>query len=203
MCAGCVKEERRSEFMSAEGRIKIGDVDVKYIDNADLRSLVCVVPQRIDLFEGSVMENITLDDYDPDNARVVEICKEVGILDFIEELPMGFSTNIGENGVQLSGGQRQRLAIVRALYRNPEILVLDEATSSLDSESEKSIKGIVSRLKEKGKTVILIAHRLGTVMNADEIFVLKEGALVEQGSHSELIVAESEYKRFWKAQTEG
>ena len=185
-----------------EGHIRIGGVDVKHIDNSDLRSLVCVVPQRIDLFEGTVMENIALDDYDPDNARVMEICKEVGILDFIEGLPMGFNTNIGENGTQLSGGQRQRLAIVRALYRNPEILVLDEATSSLDSESEKSIKQIVNKLKEEGKTVILIAHRLGTVMNADEIFVLKEGVLVEQGSHKELISTGGEYAGFWKAQTE-
>ena len=186
-----------------EGHIRIGGVDVRHIDNADLRSLVCVVPQRIDLFEGTILENITLDDYNPDNARVLDICRDVGILDFIETLPMGFNTNIGENGVQLSGGQRQRLAIVRALYRNPEILVLDEATSSLDSESEKNIKQIVGRLKEQGKTVLLIAHRLGTVMNADEIFVLKEGTLVEQGSHAELVSADGEYARFWRAQTEG
>jgi len=185
-----------------EGHIRIGGVDVRHIDNSDLRSLVCVVPQNIDLFEGTIMENVTLDDYDPDISRVLDICREVGILEFIEGLPMGFNTNIGENGVQLSGGQRQRLAIVRALYRNPEILVLDEATSSLDSESEKSIKRIVSRLKEQGKTVLLIAHRLGTVMNSDEIFVLKEGKLVEQGTHSALVASRGEYARFWKAQTE-
>jgi len=185
-----------------DGHIRIGGVDVKHIDNSDLRSLVCVVPQKIDLFEGTILENISLDDYNPDNGRILEICKQVGILDFIESLPMGFNTNVGENGVQLSGGQRQRLAIVRALYRNPEILVLDEATSSLDSESEKSIKQIVSHLKEQGKTVILIAHRLGTVMNADEIFVLKEGKLVEQGTHSALVAAGGEYAGFWMAQTE-
>lgn len=185
-----------------DGSVSIGGVDVRHIDKADLRSLVCVVPQQIDLFGGTIMENITLDDYDPDINRVLDICREVGILQWIESLPMGFNTNIGENGVQLSGGQRQRIAIVRALYREPEILVLDEATSSLDSESEKSIKNIVSRLKEQGKTVVLIAHRLGTVMNADEIFVLKEGALVEHGTHSELISMDGEYLRFWKAQTE-
>lgn len=185
-----------------DGHIRIGGVDVKHIDNSDLRSLVCVVPQRIDLFEGTIMENITLDDYDPDYARVFEFCKQVGILEFIESLPMGFNTNVGENGVQLSGGQRQRLAIVRALYRNPEILVLDEATSSLDSESEKCIKQIVTHLKEEGKTIILIAHRLGTVMNADEIFVMKEGVMVEQGTHKVLVTLDSEYARFWKSQTE-
>lgn len=184
------------------GHVRIGGVDVRHIDNADLRTLVCVVPQRIDLFEGTILENITLDDYDPDNARVLQLCKEVGMLEFIETLPLGFKTNIGENGVQLSGGQRQRLAIIRALYRNPEVLVLDEATSSLDSESEKSIKKIVSELRAQGKTVLLIAHRLGTVMNADEIFVLKEGTLVEQGTHEQLITMNGEYARFWKAQTE-
>ena len=184
------------------GHICIGGMDVRHIHNADLRSLVCVVPQRIDLFEGTILENITLDDYDPDHARVLALCREVGIMDFIETLPMGFNTNIGENGVQLSGGQRQRLAIVRALYRSPEILVLDEATSSLDSESERCIKQIVARLKEQGKTVLLIAHRLGTVMNADVIFVLKEGSLVEQGTHKDLVAADGEYAHFWKAQTE-
>lgn len=185
-----------------EGHIRIGGVDVRHIDSVDLRSLVCVVPQKIDLFEGTILENIILDDYNPDNGRILELCREVGILGFIEDLPMGFNTNIGENGVQLSGGQRQRLAIVRALYRNPEILVLDEATSSLDSESEKSIKFIVNRLREQGKTVILIAHRLGTVMNSDEIFVLKEGVLSEHGTHRELIAMNGEYARYWKAQTE-
>lgn len=184
------------------GHIRIGGVDVRHIDNANLRSLVCVVPQRIDLFEGTILENITLDDYDPDQARVLELCRNVGILDFIETLPMGFKTNIGENGVQLSGGQRQRLAIVRALYRNPEILVLDEATSSLDSESEKSIKQIVLHLKEQRKTVLLIAHRLGTVKDADMIYVLKGGRLEEQGTHGDLLMANGEYSRFWRAQTE-
>lgn len=185
-----------------EGHIRIGGVDIRHIDNSDLRSLVCVVPQKIDLFNGTILENIVLDDYSPDINKVLNICREVGIMDFIESLPMGFSTNIGENGVQLSGGQRQRLAIVRALYRNPEILVLDEATSALDSESERCIKNIVSHLKETGKTVILIAHRLGTVMNSDEIFVLKDGNIVEQGTHTELIANAGEYARFWKSQTE-
>lgn len=184
------------------GHVRIGGVDVRHIDNRDLRSLVCVVPQQIDLFDGTVMENIALDDYDPDNARVLELCEEVGLLEFIEGLPMGFNSNIGENGVQLSGGQRQRLAIIRALYRNPEILILDEATSSLDSESEKCIKHIVERLRSGGKTILLIAHRLGTVMHADTIFVLKEGVLTEQGTHQELVALGGEYARFWKSQTE-
>lgn len=185
-----------------EGHIRIGGVDIRHIDKADLRSLICVVPQKIDLFGGTIMENIVLDDFDPDNARVIDICQKVGILEYIEGLPMEFNTNIGENGVQLSGGQRQRLAIARALYRNPEILVLDEATSSLDSESERSIKEIVESLRAQGKTIVLIAHRLGTVMSADEIFVLKGGVLVQCGTHQSLIMEEGEYARFWRAQTQ-
>jgi len=185
-----------------EGHISIGKIDIRHIDKSCLRRMIGVVPQKIDLFGGTIMENITLDDFTPDVNTVIELCREVGILDFIESLPMGFGTYIGENGVQLSGGQRQRLAIVRALYRNPEILILDEATSSLDSEAEKNIKQIISRLKKMKKTVILIAHRLGTVMNADVIFVLKEGKLTEQGTHSELVEKNGDYARFWRAQTE-
>jgi ATP-binding cassette subfamily B protein len=185
-----------------EGQILMGGIDIKHIDNAVLRSLVGVVPQRIDLFEGSIMENIVLDDMEPDVTRIIEICKDVGILEFIEKLQQGFASNIGENGVQLSGGQRQRLAIARALYCNPEVLILDEATSSLDSESERNIKAVVSKLRENGKTIILIAHRLGTVMNADRIFVLKDGALAEEGTHAELLAKDGHYVRFWKSQTQ-
>lgn len=185
-----------------EGQIKIGNIDIKYVDNSCLRSLVCVVPQRIDLFEGTIAENIYLNDYDPNWGKIIDICQEVGVLSFIEKLPMGFNTNIGENGVQLSGGQRQRLAIARAIYRDPQILILDEATSALDSESEKQIKHIVTQLKEKGKTVLLIAHRLGTVMNADQIYVLKGGKLIEQGTHHELVSLNGQYLNFWRSQTE-
>lgn len=183
------------------GTIRIGGTDIKHVSNADLRSLVSIVPQRIDLFEGSVISNIVLDDFNPDWERVYQICCKVGISGFIEKLPNGINTNIGENGVQLSGGQRQRLAIARALYHEPEILILDEATSALDSESEQQIKAIVNTLKKQGKTIILIAHRLGTVMTSDRIFVLEEGKLVEEGTHRELIVAGKHYAGFWHSQT--
>ena len=115
---------------------------------------------------------------------------------------MGFNTNIGENGVQLSGGQRQRLAIARAIYRDSSIMILDEATSALDSESELLIKSVVNRMKERGKTILIIAHRLGTIMNADKIFVLKDGQLVEEGKHEELINMDNGvYHSFWRNQT--
>jgi ATP-binding cassette subfamily B protein len=184
-----------------KGNITIGNIDIKHVFNNDLRLFIGIVPQRIDLFEGSISENIILDDFEPEWNRVFDICRDVGILDFIESLPEGIKTNIGENGIQLSGGQRQRLAIARALYHNPEILILDEATSSLDSQSEQNIKNIVSNLKENGKTVIIIAHRLGTVMAADKIFVLEKGKLIEEGTHDQLIAKGNNYAKLWNVQT--
>ena len=184
------------------GSISIGNVDVNHIKNADLRSIISIVPQKIDLFEGSILENIALDSFKPDMKKVIDICRDMDFLTFIEGLPMGFNTNIGENGVQLSGGQRQRIAIARALYKEPQILILDEATSALDSESEQSIKMIVENLRKQGKTVIIIAHRLGTVMNSDNIIVLNKGKMTEQGTHNELIDLKGDYYNYWMSQTQ-
>ena len=185
-----------------EGRITIGGIDIKHIDTRDLRSLVIAVPQRIDLFNGTIADNIVLDDFDPEWEYVNSLCKELGITEFVERLPNGLKTNIGENGQLLSGGQSPRIAIARALYRDPEVLILDEATSSLDSESELTIKKLLQKLRKQGKTIILIAHRLGTIMSADQIIVLKNGKLVEQGTHHELIKTKGQYSKFWQVQTE-
>ena len=184
------------------GNISIGNVDVNHIKNSDLRSIISIVPQKIDLFEGTILENIALDSFKPDMKKVIDICRDMDFLTFIESLPMGFNTNVGENGVQLSGGQRQRIAIARALYKEPQILILDEATSALDSESEQSIKMIVENLRKQGKTVIIIAHRLGTVMNSDNIIVLNNGKMTEQGTHNELIALKGDYYNYWKSQTQ-
>lgn len=184
------------------GSISIGNVDVNHIKNSDLRSIISIVPQKIDLFEGTILENIALDSFKPDMKKVIDICRDMDFLTFIESLPMGFNTNVGENGVQLSGGQRQRIAIARALYKEPQILILDEATSALDSESEQSIKMIVENLRKQGKTVIIIAHRLGTVMNSDNIIVLNNGKMTEQGTHNELIDLKGDYYNYWKSQTQ-
>lgn len=182
------------------GEIRIGQYNLKYIDNNSLRLLVGVVPQRVDLFAGNVIDNIAVGDDQPDMQKIISISTNLGILDFIEKLPNNFNTYLGENGATLSGGQKQRIAIARALYKDPEILILDEATSSLDSASENYIQQMVDVLKAKQKTIIIIAHRLSTVYHADKIVVLKNGEVVEEGKHDELMPNKGHYFELWKQQ---
>ena len=183
------------------GKITIGDYEVQYLSHYSLRTLIGVVPQQIDLFSGNVIENIAFGEDFPDMQRVIDLTKQLGILSFIEQLPNGFQTHLGENGSQLSGGQRQRIAIARALYKNPEILILDEATSSLDTDSEQVIQATLNELKRTGKTLIVIAHRLSTIAHSDTILVLKNGQLIEQGTHQELLAQETTYKAMWEKQS--
>lgn len=184
------------------GNIIIGDFDIKNISPESLRKIVSVVPQQIDLLSGSLMENISLGDFHPDMKRIVDISNLLGNTPFIEKLPQGFNTRLGEHGTNLSGGQRQRIAIARALYRNPEILIMDEATSALDVISEKNIQNAIEFLKSQGKTIILIAHRLSTIKKADKILVLENGKLVQEGNHESLLPIEGVYKKLWNQQFE-
>ena len=183
------------------GKITIGDYEVQYLSHYSLRTLIGVVPQQIDLFSGNVIENIAFGEDFPDMQRVIDLTKQLGIISFIEQLPNGFQTHLGENGSQLSGGQRQRIAIARALYKNPEILILDEATSSLDTDSEQVIQATLNELKRTGKTLIVIAHRLSTIAHSDTILMLKNGQLIEQGTHQELLARETTYKGMWEKQS--
>jgi len=169
-----------------DGNVRIGKYDLKYIRIASLRKLISVVPQQIDLFAGNVIDNIAVGDNEPDMQKIIDIATKLGLMGFIEALPKGFQTYLGENGTSLSGGQRQRIAIARALYRDPEILILDEATSSLDSASEKYVQRMIEILKAEHKTVIVITHRSSTLNNADNIIVLDKGIVIEQGSHKML-----------------
>ena len=183
-----------------KGTISIGEIDLKYADKTSLRDVVSVVPQRIDLFAGNVIENIAVGEFAPEMEKVIHICKRIGILDFIENLPNGFNTYLGENGATLSGGQKQRIAIARALYKDPEVLVLDEATSSLDSSSENFVQKTITDLRQANKTIILIAHRLSTVLHADKIVVLDKGKVREEGSHNYLYKSRGYYFSLWKQQ---
>lgn len=186
-----------------QGSIKIGDYDIRHMDNQSLRQTVGVVPQQIDLFNVSILENISLGDFEPDMQRVIALCRILGIMEFIEKCPMGFETSVGENGSSLSGGQRQRIAIARALYRDPQIIILDEATSALDTISEQYVQRTIRYLRDTGKTIILIAHRLSTVRHADKIIVLENGKRVEEGPHQQLFEQRGKYFDLWVKQLEG
>jgi ATP-binding cassette, subfamily C, bacteriocin exporter len=182
-----------------EGNITIGGIDIQHISNDSIRKIVSTVPQNIDLFAGTVIENIALGDFEPDMQRILGLSQMLGINEFIEKLPNTYGSILSEQGVNLSGGQRQRLAIARALYRMPEILILDEATSSLDPVSEQKVQDVLSFFKQRGKTIIIIAHRLSTIQNCDTIAVLQNGKLIEQGNHAELLLQEGYYKKMWQS----
>ena len=182
------------------GIVEIGKYDLKYIGLESLRALVSAVPQKIDLFAGTLVDNIAIGETEPDMQRIIDICNLLSMTSFIEKLPNNYYTHIGENGASLSGGERQRVAIARALYKNPEILILDEATSSLDSAAEKYVQKAINYLKDQNKTVIVIAHRLSSVRNADKIICLNEGKVVEEGTHDRLLVQDRYYASLWKQQ---
>lgn len=183
-----------------EGKIYIGDYDAQFIHYQSLRNAIGVIPQQLNLFSGTIIENIALGDSFPNIQRVLDLSKQLAITEFVEKLPNGFETQIGENGAMLSGGQKQRIAIARALYKNPEILLMDEATSSLDTHSEKVVKEVIDAFKAQGKTVIVIAHRLSTIANADTILVLENGTVVENGNHNTLLKQKGKYFDLWQKQ---
>jgi len=183
----------------AEGEITIDDKNIKSFRSFDLRNKIGIVSQDSILFNGSVLENIAFGDETPSFDRAVEAAKTANAHVFIDELELGYETNIGERGNKLSGGQRQRLCIARAIYKNPEILILDEATSALDTESEKLVQEALDRLM-KNRTTLIVAHRLSTIRNADTIVVLSKGSVVEQGTHKELIDRKGLYFNFCSLQ---
>jgi ATP-binding cassette subfamily B protein len=184
------------------GSIHIGNFNIVQISNESLRQMITSVPQQIELFAGTIAENIALGELEPDMKKIVELSTQLGMNEFIEKLPDGYSTQIGEHGTSLSGGERQRIAIARALYKNPEVLIFDEATSSLDSVSERYVKQTLSDLKLQGKTIIIIAHRLSTVKNADTIIVLEDGKVAESGNHQSLMQKQGMYCHLWNEQFE-
>ncbi|MDD3687691.1 MAG: peptidase domain-containing ABC transporter [Bacteroidales bacterium] len=182
------------------GKITVNDLDVNNFSCDSLRSMVSIVPQQLSLFSGNIIDNIAIGDLQPDMERIVSIVQQLGLMSFVEKLPNGFTTQIGENGTSLSGGEKQRLAIARAMYKNPEIFIFDEATSSLDSDSEQYVKSVIQTLKNQGKTILLIAHRLSTVIDADKIAILENGILIEEGTHVSLFKEGTRYYTMWQKQ---
>jgi subfamily B ATP-binding cassette protein MsbA len=181
------------------GSILIDDIDLRKIKIKSVRELMGIVTQETILFNDSIRNNIAYGIKKPPMDKIIEAAKAANAHNFISELDNGYDTLIGDRGIKLSGGERQRLSIARALLKNPPILILDEATSSLDTESEILVQQAIERLME-GRTSIVIAHRLSTVQNADKIIVLNEGKIVELGNHSDLLKLNGLYSRLYNMQ---
>jgi ATP-binding cassette, subfamily C, bacteriocin exporter len=179
------------------GSITIATIPIQHYCKKSLRSRIGVVPQKVELFSGTITENIAVGENLPDMDRIVALCQQVGAAEFINLLPGGYYCTIGEKGANLSGGQQQKLAIARALYPQPDIFIMDEATASLDPVSEMKIKAVLGLLKAAGKTVILIAHRLTTIAVADTVHVIQNGGLLITGGHTELLASSSYYASLW------
>ena len=186
-------------YIPQKGTLTLSGYNVSEVDNQDWLSHCGVVMQEAKIFSGTIIENISLSDDKPDTQKALSILDVVGLKDFVNSLPMGIHTKIGVSGIEMSGGQKQRLMIARALYKEPDLLFLDEATSSLDANNEKTIVSNINALR-KGKTIVIAAHRLSTVQNADKIVFIKNGRIVEIGSHAELIALKGNYWKLVKNQ---
>ena len=183
----------------SNGSIEVGNVNVINLDPVNLRTNIGVVPQQPTLFSADVSHNISYGDPFANANQIKAAAKEAFALDFIEKLPDGFDSYLGEQGVRLSGGQRQRIAIARAILKDPSILLLDEATSALDANSEQKVQEALKRLMQ-GRTTLIIAHRLATIMHADRILLIDNGRLVGEGTHQNLLSSSELYKRLCELQ---
>tara|TARA_B100000029_G_scaffold501795_1_gene575942 strand:- start:44 stop:1828 length:1785 start_codon:yes stop_codon:yes gene_type:complete len=186
-------------YDSINGDIKIGENNIKDIKIKNLRENIGYVSQEIFMFDGSVKDNIAYPNLDNDD-KIIKAAKQSQAHEFIKKLPEGYETFIGERGQKLSAGQKQRIAIARALYKNPQILIFDEATSSVDNETELLLQKALHEIS-KDRTTIVIAHRLSTVRNADNIFVLGNNSIIESGNHEELLNIKGTYNKLWQIQT--
>jgi ATP-binding cassette subfamily B protein len=182
------------------GRIRFDGRDIAELDPAALRERIGYVAQEAFLTDGSIAENIAYGETAPDLARVEAAARAAEAHAFIAALPLAYASPVGERGASLSGGQRQRIALARALYREPSLLVLDEATSAVDNETEAAIQRSLARIAHQ-RTTLIVAHRLSTVRNADVIHVLESGRLVESGTHDELLLRDGAYAALWRLQT--
>jgi ATP-binding cassette subfamily B protein len=183
------------------GAIRVNGVDIRDVTQQSLRAAIGIVPQDTVLFNDTILYNIRYGRPEASAAEVIAAARAAHIHDFIESLPLKYESTVGERGLKLSGGEKQRVAIARAILKDPAILIFDEATSALDSKSERAIQAELERIA-RGRTALVIAHRLSTVMDADQILVLDHGRIVERGTHGELLAAQGEYARMWALQRE-
>jgi ATP-binding cassette subfamily B protein len=183
------------------GRISIDGQNIAAVSRGSLRQQIAYVGQIVQLFRGTIRENIALGRVGASEAEITAAAKAAQAHDFIVGFPRGYDTPVGEHGMQLSGGQRQRLAIARALIKGAPIILLDEATASLDSESERHLQDAIAELRQ-GRTTLVIAHRLATIMHADNILVVQDGSVVESGRHDELLRKGGCYASFYRLQLE-
>jgi len=181
------------------GKITIDGVDIREVTIKSLRKMMGIVTQEIILFNDTIANNIAYGQQDASLERIKEVARAAFADEFIDKMPDAYNAIIGDRGVKLSGGQRQRLSIARALFKDPPILIFDEATSSLDTESEILIQKAIDNLLS-GRTVIVVAHRLSTIRNADQILVIEKGRVVEEGSHTQLLSGNGLYKRLYEMQ---
>jgi ATP-binding cassette, subfamily B, heavy metal transporter len=182
-----------------KGRIAINGKELRQLKQTSLRSAIAIVPQDTVLFNDSIYYNIQYGHPEASRAEVLAAAHAAQLTEFIERLPDGYETRVGERGLKLSGGEKQRVAIARALLKNPPLLIFDEATSALDSKTEKAIQASLEDAA-RGRTTLVIAHRLSTVMNADQILVMDNGHIIERGSHSRLIELNGRYAQMWALQ---
>lgn len=182
-----------------EGSIAIGGKDIRQVNVHELRSKIAVVQQEPFLFSGTIGDNIRYGNPQADQAALEKAAREAFAHDFISQFPNGYNEQIGSGGRQLSGGQKQRIAIARAILKRPEILIMDEATSALDTESEFHLqKSLAELIKKHNMTVLVIAHRMSTIKDADKIYVLQRGRVREEGSHSELLARNGVYAELFR-----
>lgn len=186
-------------YLRDGGVISIGGTDINDVSSETLRDKIAVVAQDVFLFAGSIRDNIMYGSPDKSEAEMILAAKRANIHDYVMGLPGGYETEVGERGVKLSGGQKQRISIARAFLKNPPVLILDEATSALDNMTEMQIQSSLAELS-KGRTTLVVAHRLSTVKNADEILVVTDGVIAERGTHEELVEKGGLYAELYRYQ---
>ena len=181
------------------GGIRINGQDIRSVTQSSLRAAIGIVPQDTVLFNDTIYYNIAYGRPDATRQEIIAAAQAAHIHEFVESLPQGYDTPVGERGLKLSGGEKQRVAIARAILKNPAILIFDEATSALDSKSEKAIQAELHAIAQN-RTTLIIAHRLSTVVDADQILVMDKGRIVERGSHRELLAQNMLYAQMWNLQ---